>query len=79
MNPPRRLRLEPRPSRIACATIAIGCAAFCALILLLPLDAWASLAASNRPDFPARIATAGENFWTVNLAALKAATSRGAM
>jgi hypothetical protein len=45
MNPPRRLRLEPRPSRIACATIAIACAAFCALILLLPLDAWASLAA----------------------------------
>ncbi len=45
MNPPRRLRLEPRPSRIACATIASACAAFCALILLLPLDAWATLAA----------------------------------
>ena len=45
MNPPRRLRLEPRPSRFACATIALTCAAFCALILLLPLDPWASLAA----------------------------------
>jgi hypothetical protein len=45
MNPPRRLRLEPRPSRIACATIAIACSTLSALILLLPLDGWASLAA----------------------------------
>ena len=38
MKSPLRLRLEPRPSRIACAAIAFGCAAMTLLVALLPLD-----------------------------------------
>jgi hypothetical protein len=45
MNPPPRLRLEPRPSRLACAAIAIGSAASSVLTLLLPIDGWAKVAA----------------------------------
>jgi hypothetical protein len=41
MKPPPRLRLEPRPSRIACALIASACAATVALIFVLPLPFWA--------------------------------------
>jgi hypothetical protein len=40
MHPPPRLRLEPRPSRIACACIVLACAATTALIVLLPLPLW---------------------------------------
>ena len=40
MKPPPRLRLEPRPSRIAGATIAVVCAAMVTLLLSLPLDPW---------------------------------------
>ena len=42
MHPPPRLRLEPRPSRIACAFIASACAATVSLIVLLPLPLWIS-------------------------------------
>jgi hypothetical protein len=38
MKPPPRLRLEPRPSRIACAAIATGCTAMSALVASLPLE-----------------------------------------
>ncbi len=40
MHAPPRLRLEPRPSRIACAFIASCFAATAALIVLLPLALW---------------------------------------
>lgn len=40
MKPPPRLRLEPRPSSVACVAIAAGCALMGALIVLLPLDPW---------------------------------------
>jgi hypothetical protein len=39
MKPPPRLRLEPRPSRIACAAIVAGCTAVSALVASLPLEA----------------------------------------
>ncbi len=42
MHAPPRLRLEPRPSRIACAFIALTCAATATLIVLLPLPLWLS-------------------------------------
>jgi hypothetical protein len=45
MRPPPRLRLEPRPSRIARAMVASGCAAMATLVLALPLDAWATAGA----------------------------------
>jgi hypothetical protein len=45
MKPPPRLRLEPHPSRIACAAIAVGCAAMAALVALLPLEAWTTAGA----------------------------------
>jgi hypothetical protein len=45
MQPPSRLRLEPRPSRIACVGIAAGCVALDVLTLLLPLDAWTNAVA----------------------------------
>jgi hypothetical protein len=45
MKPPPRLRLEPRPSRIACAAIAAGCAAMAALVASLPLEPWMSAGA----------------------------------
>ena len=37
MKLPPRLRLEPRPSRIACASIIAACAATSTLLFLLPL------------------------------------------
>ena len=40
MKPPPRLRLEPRPSRIAYAAIVGACAAIGVLMLSLPLAAW---------------------------------------
>lgn len=40
MKPPPRLRLEPRPSRIACVAVAIGSVGMAMLVLALPLDAW---------------------------------------
>lgn len=39
MHSPPRLRLEPRPSRIACAVLATACVATAALVVALPLDA----------------------------------------
>lgn len=45
MQPPPRLRLEPRPSRIACFAIAISCVALAVLTLLLPLDMWVKVVA----------------------------------
>ncbi len=40
MKPPPRLRVEPRPSRIACGAIATGCTAMALLIVALLLDPW---------------------------------------
>jgi len=40
MKPPPRLRVEPRPSRIACVAIAIGCISTGMLIVALPLEPW---------------------------------------
>jgi hypothetical protein len=40
MRAPPRLRLEPRPSRIACAFIAAACGITATLIALLPLPLW---------------------------------------
>lgn len=40
MKRPPRLRLEPRPSRVACAGIALGCAATAILVVLLPVQWW---------------------------------------
>src|SRR5512134_4019427 len=37
-SPP--LRLEPRPSRIACMAITFGCAATALLVIALPLPSW---------------------------------------
>jgi hypothetical protein len=37
MKPPPRLRLEPRPSRIGCVAIGIGCASTSVLLASLPL------------------------------------------
>jgi len=45
MNPPPRLRIEPRPSRLACAAIVMGCAASSVLTLLLPIEAGVKVAA----------------------------------
>jgi membrane-bound toxin of toxin-antitoxin system len=45
MRPPSRLRLEPRPSRIACVGIAAGCVALVTLTVFLPLDGWAKAVA----------------------------------
>ncbi len=42
MHPPPRLRLEPRPSRIACAFIALAHVTITVLIGLLPLPLWLS-------------------------------------
>jgi hypothetical protein len=42
MKPPPRLRLEPRPSRVARALIASACAGTAALIIVLPLPFWVS-------------------------------------
>ena len=39
MKPPPRLRLEPRPSRIACVAIIVGFAGMTGLMLWLQLDA----------------------------------------
>ena len=39
MKPPPRLRLEPRPSHLACAALGAGSVAVGGLVLLLPLDA----------------------------------------
>ena len=58
MKPLPRLRLEPRPSRIACAAIASVCAAMASLVLLLPLDWWMTAAA-----LLAIIGVAGRGFW----------------
>ena len=58
MKSPPRLRLEPRPSRIACAAIAVGCAAMAVLMLFLRLDWWMTAAA-----LLAIIGVAGRGFW----------------
>jgi Membrane-bound toxin component of toxin-antitoxin system len=58
MKPPPRLRLEPRPSRIACAAITTGCAAMALLVLLLPLDIGTTLMA-----ILAIILVAGRGLW----------------
>jgi hypothetical protein len=58
MNPPPRLRLEPRPSRIGCAAIAVSCTAMASLALLLPVDPWSKAAA-----LLAIAAIAGRGFW----------------
>lgn len=58
MKPPPRLRIEPRPSRMACAAIAIGCTAISALVLCLPLDGWTTSAA-----ILAILGVAGRGFW----------------
>jgi toxin CptA len=42
MELPPRLRLEPRPSRIACALISSACAATAVLVCMLPLPIWAA-------------------------------------
>ena len=46
MPAPPRLRLEPRPSRIACALLAAACVAAAALLAVLPLE-WPLAAASG--------------------------------
>ena len=38
MHAPQRLRLEPRPSRIACVLLASACTATAALLASLPLE-----------------------------------------
>lgn len=43
MRPSPRLRLEPRPSRIACAAIVAGCSGTATLVALLPLPFAATL------------------------------------
>ena len=53
-----RLRLEPRPSRIACAFIAIGCAAVAILVVALPLSPWFCALA-----LAAVVAVAVRGFW----------------
>ena len=58
MKPPPRLRLEPRPSRIACAAIAAASAVLSALMLILPLDTGATAAA-----LIAIVGVAGRGFW----------------
>jgi toxin CptA len=45
MHSPPRIRLVPRPSRLACAFLAIACAATAALIAVLPLTPLASITA----------------------------------
>ena len=40
MKRPPRLRLETRPSRIACASICLGCTATATLVACLPLSPW---------------------------------------
>ena len=58
MKPPPRLRLEPRPSRVACVGIACACSALAVLVLLMPLDAWATTA-----ELLAIIGVAGRGLW----------------
>lgn len=58
MKPPPRLRLEPKPSRIAGIAIVVGCAAMTVLMLCLPLDAWAISAA-----LVAILAVAARGLW----------------
>ena len=58
MKPPPRLRVEPRPSRIACAAIAGGCLALAMLVVLLPLEAWTAAIA-----IVAILGVAGRGFW----------------
>jgi hypothetical protein len=55
---PTRLRLEPRPSRIACAFIASACSSVAALIVALSLPPWTSAAA-----LAAVAAVAARGFW----------------
>jgi hypothetical protein len=45
MKPPPRLRLEPRASRLACATLVAGCALMGTLVVSLPLDRMIAAAA----------------------------------
>ena len=58
MKPPPRLRLEPRPSRVACAAIACGCSALVALVVFLPLEACTAAIA-----IVAILSVAGRGFW----------------
>lgn len=45
MKLPPRLRLEPRPSRVAGVAVTVGGAAMATLVLALPLDAWTTAGA----------------------------------
>jgi membrane-bound toxin of toxin-antitoxin system len=58
MKPPPRLRLEPRPSRIACALIPSACVAMATLIFMLPLPIWIAVA-----SLAAVAGVAAHGFW----------------
>jgi hypothetical protein len=58
MHMPLRLRLEPRPSRIACGLIAFACIAVAAMLVALPLAIWASAA-----GLLAVLGVAARGFW----------------
>jgi hypothetical protein len=58
MKPPQRLRLEPRPSRIGCAAVAVGCAMTSILFGSLPLSMAAVL-----PGAAAILAVLASGLW----------------